>query len=505
MKLPLRLLLATVGGALAYLTFPRLGIWILLFPLVATLYVSIRGVGFWRGLLIGAFGGFAFFASQVFWVSQYLGPEPLLFLAGGEGLLFAVSSGLLARTQLSLSTFLQGPWLRLGLALTAAIFWTSREWFSGHFPYGGFPWARLAMSQSDTILSHWVYLGGMPLTSFVIVFVTVWVFETLLATRDRNAIFISASAAVALFVIPLCAPISNAPENGTLRVAAVQGNANAGLFANLQIGSIRDNHIEGTNQLLASKEPFDVVVWPENAVDVDVMGNSEFNAQLGRYVDTRIKKPLIFGTITLRKEGLFNSSLLWEPGKAVTDWYDKQRPVPFAEYVPDREFWEKVSPLVSLINHAYEFGTRDGIFEVDGKKLGVLICFEVAVDEISENLVNQNAEVILSQTNNADFGQSDEAYQQLAIARLRAIETGRAVVNISTVGPSAIFLPDGTVVKELNAFTRGYLVSEVPLRTSKTPAMFIAKAFDQINFALSVLLAGGGVLVAIRPRRRGKK
>lgn len=505
MKLPLRLLIATVGGALAYLTFPRIGAWVLVFPLVALLYLSIRGVGFWRGFLIGAFGGFAFYASQVFWVSQYLGPEPLLFLAGGEGFIFALSFGLLARTQLSLSTLLTGSRLRLALALTAAIFWTSREWFSGHFPYGGFPWARLAMSQSDTVLSHWVFFGGMPLTSFLIVFVTVWVFESLLASRERKSLLTSAAAVCALFALPLLAPLSNSAENGTLRIAAVQGNANAGLFANLAEGSIRDNHIEGTNQLLDSKNPFDAVVWPENAVDVDVMGNQDANDQLRAYIDTKIKKPLIFGAITLRKEGLFNSSLLWEPGKSVTDWYDKQRPVPFAEYVPDREFWEKVSPLVSLINHSYEFGTRDGIFEVAGKKLGVLICFEVAVDEISENLVHQDAEVILSQTNNADFGRSDEAYQQLAIARLRAIETGRAVVNISTVGPSAIFLPDGSVVQELDAFTRGYLVSEVPMRTSKTPALFITKPFDQINFALSVLLAAGGVVVAIRPRKRRSK
>ena len=59
------------------------------------------------------------------------------------------------------------------------------------------------------------------------------------------------------------------------------------------------------------------------------------------------------------------------------------------------------------------------------------------------------------QTNNADFRGTDENLQQLAFARMRAIETGRSVVNISTVGTSQVIRPDGATVDELPADAPG--------------------------------------------------
>jgi apolipoprotein N-acyltransferase len=189
----------------------------------------------------------------------------------------------------------------------------------------------------------------------------------------------------------------------------------------------------------------------------------------------------------------------------VTDWYDKKRPVPFAEYVPDRDFWYSLAPdLVGLISRGYTFGTRDGIFELGENKLGVLICFEIAIDDISRDLVGSGAQLILSQTNNADFGRSDETFQQVAIAKLRAIETGRAVVNDSTVGVSAIFGPDGRVLDQLPTFEPGVMVARVPLRSSITPAMAIGGGLDLAINASALLMV---FLSSGRTRRwlRGKK
>jgi apolipoprotein N-acyltransferase len=178
------------------------------------------------------------------------------------------------------------------------------------------------------------------------------------------------------------------------------------------------------------------------------------------------------------------------------DQYDKKRPVPFAEYVPDRDFWYQLAPdLIGLVSRGYAFGTRDGIFEFEGNSLGVLICFEIAIDEIGRELVSDGAEIILSQTNNADFGRSDETFQQAALARLRAIETGRTIVNISTVGVSLIFLPNGQVIDQLPIFEPGVMIQTVPLRTSITPAMVIGEAFDlTVNTAaLGLIIMGFGL------------
>ena len=221
------------------------------------------------------------------------------------------------------------------------------------------------------------------------------------------------------------------------------------------------------------------------------------------FVDNQIGVPLIFGTITERGDSIYNSSILWRPDIGATDWYDKKRPVPFAEYVPDRDFWYQLAPdLIGLVNRGYSFGERDGIFEIDKAKLGALICFEIAIDDIGRELVRDGAQVILSQTNNADFGRSDQTFQQAAFARLRAIETGRTVVNVSTVGVSAIYNADGSVVSELPTFEAGVMQQEVPLRDSITPAIAIGAWLDLgINFAaLSMLLLALRLRIKIRNR-----
>jgi apolipoprotein N-acyltransferase len=193
------------------------------------------------------------------------------------------------------------------------------------------------------------------------------------------------------------------------------------------------------------------------------------------------------------------------PGKGQIDQYDKKRPVPFAEYVPDRDFWYQLAPdLIGLVTRGYAFGTRDGIFEFEGSNLGVLICFEIAIDEIGRELVSDGAEIILSQTNNADFGRSDETFQQAALARLRAIETGRTVVNISTVGVSKVFLADGSIVDQLPMFEPGVMVQTLPLRTSITPAIAIGPGFDlAVNFTALALFASG-LIFRLRARLRSR-
>jgi apolipoprotein N-acyltransferase len=183
-----------------------------------------------------------------------------------------------------------------------------------------------------------------------------------------------------------------------------------------------------------------------------------------------------------RGDETFNSTILWTPEVGPVDFYDKKQPVPFAEYAPDREFWRMFAPeLIDMIPRGYSFGTRDGIYEISDFTAGTLICFEIAEDSILRELTVSGAQVILSQTNNADFGYSDETFQQAAIARLRAIETGRAVVNISTVGLSAIYLPNGKVLSEVEWYTPAAMIESVPLYSGLTPGVVIGSVFDWVN------------------------
>lgn len=489
-----RIPLGILAGLIGLYVFPTENIWVLAPLIPALTFLSVLGAGFWKAVLIGFISGQVFYVSHIEWISLYLGPVPLFALSTLVSLYSAVAAGVVAWVWKKIGKS-EGSSLRMPILLAAI--WTAREFGSGNFPYGGFPWSRLSMTQSDSFLSNWVFWGGMSLLSFVIALLGALV---AIAIKQRGVVskLPFAAAAIAVIVVPFLTPIGiTTTQVDTKTIAAVQGDANAGLFSNVTPGTILKNHADATELVFEKGRPVDLLVWPENASDLDPLRYPEAREVIER-IATEINAPFVFGTVTRRGEESFNSTILWLPGTGPVDFYDKKQPVPFAEYAPDREFWRMFAPdLVDMIPRGYSFGVRDGIYEIADFTAGTLICFEIAEDWILRDLAHSGAEVILSQTNNADFGYSDETFQQAAIARLRAIETGRAVVNISTVGLSVIYLPDGKVLSEVEWYTPAAMVEDVPLYTGLTPAMFIGSLFDWINLLIVLL-----VLIAIRLRRR---
>jgi apolipoprotein N-acyltransferase len=216
-----------------------------------------------------------------------------------------------------------------------------------------------------------------------------------------------------------------------------------------------------------------------------------------------VNAPLVFGTIEERDGKLYNTSLAWAPGAdAPADYYDKKRPVPFGEYVPDRAFWEKLAPdLIGLIGRDYVPGTRSGVLDVNGMRLGSAICFDITDDKAIAELATDGAQIILAQTNNGDFGHTDESVQQLAIARIRALETGRDLVNVSTVGTSAVIAADGTTLDRLPTFQAGVMVQTLTVHEGLTPATRLQGTLSPI-LATASLLSLAALLVIARLRRQ---
>lgn len=489
-----RIPLGVLAGLIGLYVFPTENIWVLAPFIPALTFLAVLGAGFWKAVFIGFVSGQVFYVSHIEWIALYLGPVPLFALSTLVSLYSALAAGVIAWVWKKIG---RSDGSSLKMAILLAAIWTAREFGSGNFPYGGFPWSRLSMTQSESFLSSWVWWGGMSLLSFVIALLGALL---ALAIKNWGAIpkLSFALVAIGLLLVPLITPIGlTTAQSGTKTIAAVQGDANAGLFSNVTPGTILKNHADATELVLEQEKEIDLLVWPENASDLDPLRYPEARAVIEE-IAQEVDAPFTFGTVTKRADESFNSTILWLPETGPVDFYDKRQPVPFAEYAPDREFWRMFAPeLVDMIPRGYSFGVRDGIYEIDDFMAGTLICFEVAEDWILRDLTHSGAEVILSQTNNADFGYSDETFQQAGIARLRAIETGRTVVNISTVGQSAIYLPDGKVLSEVPWYTPAAMVEEVPLFTGLTPAVYVGTIFDWINLVVVLL-----VLIAIRLRRR---
>lgn len=526
----MRLVAAATGGSLLVLAYPDYGLWWLAFPGIMLVLAALRGASAGFGFTVGAISGAAFYLPHISWAQQFLGPIPWLALAGVMTVWWAGFGSLLALTYRNTACCRVGGlslWPRLpagtndtklgpvfGTSLAIGGVWTLREWLSSTVPYGGFAWGRVAQSQSNSpLLESLSWLGTSGLT-FAIVTVCAFALETLhddgqvrsrvqsgLDTMPRSLRLLPLSALAAAFALLACLPawstLTPQDDLGTRRILATQGDSpGASYFIPSRPGQIFLEHYDETRAAIARTEPdtIDLILWPEGSVDVSPWLNTDIAsslAALAREADA----PVLMNTVTWdgpidsRDVVLHNSQVLWTTTGA-GEQYDKRRPVPFGEYVPNRELFEAIVPdLIGLIQREYIPGQRSNVLTVDDTNYGVFICFDIVDDALARAAVTGGAQLLLAPTNNADFGYTHEAAQQLAFARMRAVETGRAMVQVSTVGMSAAFAPDGSVVSELPWYTPGSMVVDLPLRTGATPAVLFGWWIEVAASALGVWFA----------------
>jgi apolipoprotein N-acyltransferase len=183
--------------------------------------------------------------------------------------------------------------------------------------------------------------------------------------------------------------------------------------------------------------------------------------------------------------------------------YVKRQLVPFGEYIPFRGLISSFSSLPSLQPVDFTPGHAPVVFRVGAIRLGDVICYEVGFDNLVRSEVNAGANLIALQSNDADFeidGQLGETEQQTAMARIRAIESDRAVVYASTTGESTIIAPSGAVLERSGIWRQAILDERVPLVSYRTLADRVG-AWPEYVLVLVTVLALGLACVTLRRRR----
>jgi len=505
------LVLAGAGGAVTRLAFPGQDVWPAAFVGVALLYLALRRDRAWWNALVGLVWGLAFYPWLITWADDAVGLVPWLALSlacSGFVALFGAAWTWARRGE----AVWRSPWWQL---LVFAVLWVATEELLAFWPFGGFPWGRLAFSQADSPLLAFASVGGVPLLSGLTCAVGVLLGIAAVGLR-RGRVLTSgtASCCAALVVVAgLLVPLATRAEHGELRVGAVQGNVpGQGLDAFGRRAAVLDNHVRGTLALLDTVAPgdLDLVVWPENGTDIDPQVDRGAAAAIDDAAHA-VGAPMLVGTVEYPDDGgRYNTSVLWEPGQGVVATYSKQHPAPFAEYIPLRSVARVFSSAVDRVTRDMLPGHEPGYVPLASPRLGRtvgigdVICFEVAYDSLVRSAVRAGGQVLVVQTNNATFGWSDESTQQLAMSRVRAVEQGRATVQISTVGVSAVISPNGSVQQRTELFTADQMIANLPLRTSQTWATRLggwpAWAVDVL--AVCAVLAGAAGAVRLRGTNR---
>jgi apolipoprotein N-acyltransferase len=512
----LRVGAALASGALLAAAFPPLDWGVAALVALVPLLLATGTIRPRTAALLGYLAGLTFFGLHLLWIAQFLSwTGAVAWLAWGA--LSAIQAIFVAAFfALVPATRPLGAW-RL-LILPAC--WAVLELVRAHHPLGGFPWGLLATSQHDAgpLLPLARVVGGFGLAAAIVAVnlaVALWL-RALWSGAYRpadGARGAPVKRALALAGLPLLVagllggrlvvPAAPPPTGPALDVTVVQAGLRGGhgLAQGQTTQEVFDNHVRRTETLaLTPGDPPDLVVWGEGAADADPLINLDRQAAIAR-AGAAVQAPILLGATT-RVDDTHRATegLLFTLQGQLADRYRKRRLVPFGEFVP---FGSVLGRLVPATREGVPYdkvpGERLEPLLLDGHPVGPLICWESAYPGDARQLTRDGAQVLLILTNNASFGTGAGPRQHLAAGQLRAVETGRTIVQAAVTGPSALIGPSGRARFETGLYQDTVVRMPAPPRAGLTPYVRYGRGIEAGLLGVAV---GGPLLAGLLWRRR---
>ncbi len=136
----------------------------------------------------------------------------------------------------------------------------------------------------------------------------------------------------------------------------------------------------------------------------------------------------------------YNAAMQIESGRADIQSYLKSILVPGAEFLPYRDIFFFLKPLVDQLGGSMAgYGKQEerGVFRAeDGTAVAPVICYESVYGEYSTGYVRNGAQAIFIVTNDGWWDLTPGHVQHLQFASLRAIETRRSIARSANTGIS---------------------------------------------------------------------
>ena len=459
----MKYLLAVIFAALAAFAFEPYGIWLFAVIGMAGWFTLLTQNGLKNRIFISYIFGASLLLISQHWTGIYVGNIPWLILCFSQAMIFIIPALFVQK-----NTKNSHLMFALSYVLTELLLRT--------VPFKGFGWTRLSFTQVESPLSIIYPIGGVALVAF---------FLALISSARSIKSFVIASLFLAIcWFIP-----ANVQTTAPISIALVQGGVvNLGLDFNSKPQEVFKRHLD---QSILSIKPneVDLVIWPENAVDVDVNTNPQVNDSIKK-LSLMLNTPILVGGVTKSIKGPRNQAILYNSDKGQI--YTKRYLTPFGEYLPLRSLAEKVSKYSNQITD-FQAGEQNTIFNVNGSRFNTLICYELINDVFVAEAKN---DFLVIQTNNATFGDTNQLDQQLNIARVRALESARDIAYVSTTGTTSFISSQGEILSSLDKFKPATLKGKV----DATEGLTFRQSFGHLvePLAMIVLL----VLVLIRVRRR---
>lgn len=464
---------ATIGGVALWASLPPRGWWWLVPAALVVLVAVITEEPLRRRLLLGGVFGLAWAVPSFWWAEAFTG----------------WGYGLLALGQASFAAAVAGLTPTRGAAIALPGGLVLVEWFRWRWPLGGLPLSSPTLAQVDAPWATAAAYGG-PLLLLLVAGVAA---TTVIAVWQRRQLMALAGVVVVAGAVLL--PVTLPPAVGDVDVAVVQGGGVRGVPAvRGDLAAAFDRHLQTSQELPPGT---DLVVWPEDVIDVPAPFASSTAARSLKALIGASTADYLVGVVEEEPERRFrNSAVVVSSAGAIVDRYEKRHRVPFGEFVPMRWLVGRVADLTLVPRDAIA-GQGSPVVTAAGTQIGVMISFEGSFARYGRDATRTGAEILAIPTNAASYTGEDVPSQQLAAARLRALENGRDVVQAAPTGYSAIITADGAVSRRSALGAEAVLTGRMATRRGLTP-------YTRLGDLPVLVLASGLLLAGHRDRSRSR-
>lgn len=451
-------------------------------PRRAALRFWCFGVGFW------ASGASWLFVSihDYGYTSAPLAALMVLFVAMVMALFFAAQGWLYRRLELDRVAWLAFPAL-----------WILFEWLRSWL-FTGFPWLYTGYAFLDTPLAGVAPVGGVFAVSFLAVFTASVLGLALHGDAYRGRLLLLA-VAFWLDGWGLSQIRWTEPDGAPLKVAIVQPAIPQDAKWQLEWRDRTTARLARLSEKEWGKQ--DLILWPEAAVPMFLQEEAAVKFLLplderGEQTHTALVTGVPYAIPIDAQTALFHNSIIaLGDGEGV---YHKQRLVPFGEYVPFGELLRNLMPFFNLPMSSFSEGAPwQAPLRAGRITLGPSICYEIAYPALVRAQAARS-DVLVTISNDAWFGSSHGPHQHFQMVRMRALETGRAILRGTNNGISAVIGPNGQVQAQAPQFVQTVMHTSVQATRGLTPYVRFGEA---PILALALLLLMTSAWVAWKQRR----
>jgi len=473
-KLPLflRLILPGFSGILLSFSFPPFNYWYLAWFGFIPLLFSLDKNSF-VNFLFGWFSGFVFFGFLLSWLIKVAGPIYILlplYLSFYWAIFFGVLHILPERGKIFIGA---GIWFFLEIIVS--------------YLFTGFPWLLLGISQNKNLfILPLARIFGIYGISIVLILSNLFVFY---GFRRKHIFSFVLSVLIFASIFYYCKKfkLEEKPDS-YIKILIVQGNISSS--EKYPPEKVLKNYYETSVQIL-NKEKVQLVIWPEGSFPDCLLENKKNLNTLIQFTK-KYKCGLILGSFSKKNNNFYNSSYFINEEEIKT--YNKIHLVPYGEFILGekmpfiRKIFIKLAGYTPYLTPGKEFT----IFNLQKEKVSTLICFENIFSEIPREFIKKGSNLFIVLTNDSWFGKSFGPYQHFSHNILRAVETGKYFIQVSSTGISGVVSPLGKVediIKDNNKeiFVKGYLIKNVPIFKKET---FYSKYGDITLFILILIFIG---------------